>query len=129
MSHHHYELEARHHPDSILRWIVTSRTRPEIEHLVELDAFGGNGRCSCEHFEFRIAPDLRDGRRRQGATRCSHLLVARAAFTDAMIAGIAAQQRDATPPSPYCVHCGDIIETAGHYACEFCRELDATDDP
>ena len=78
-----HDMEARPH-DNPLRWVVTSRSRPDVEHLVDLAAFGGIGNCSCEHFQFRIAPDLRDGRR-LGARRCSHILVARNAFTDQMI--------------------------------------------
>ena len=80
-----HHLEARPHPDGSLRWIVTSASRPEIEHLVELDAFGGIGRCSCEHFQFRIEPELRDGNR-VGACRCGHIMAARETFADAMIA-------------------------------------------
>lgn len=78
-----YEMEARCH-DSALRWIVTSRSRPEIEHVVDLAAFSGVGSCSCEHFQFRIAPELRLGTRK-GSRRCGHILTARNAFADAMI--------------------------------------------
>lgn len=124
------ELEARPHPDGVLRWIVTSRSRPEIEHLVELDAFGGIGHCSCEHFQFRIAPDLRDGRRRRGGTRCSHILTARNAFTDAMIQTLVGvkRQNQGWPPPGVCPHCGDGIETAGAAACDFCTEMEPTDE-
>jgi len=88
-----HHLEARPHPDGALRWIVTSSSRPEIEHLVDLDSYGGIGRCSCEHYQFRIEPELRDGRR-VGAQRCGHILAARNCFTDAMIACIVQARRD-----------------------------------
>ncbi len=118
-----YELETRPHPDGALRWIVTSRTRPEIEHLVDLDGFGGIGRCSCEHFEFRIAPDLRDGNRSGKAHRCSHILAARNAFCDAMIQSLhrLRQTRAATPPQTCpCEYCGNPAEQG--VICDECRQ-------
>lgn len=78
-----YEMEARC-GDNALHWKVTSRTRPEIEHQVDLAAFNGIGACSCEHFQIRIAPELRAGNRK-GSRRCGHILTARNAFTDAMV--------------------------------------------
>lgn len=115
-----HALEARPHPDGALRWIVTSRTRPEIEHLVDLDAFSGVGKCSCEHFEFRIAPGLRDGHR-IGAHRCSHILVARNCFTDAMIQSLSRirQERAATTPPARCLYCGTA--TDGPDTCPACE--------
>jgi hypothetical protein len=113
-----YQMDARPHPDGALRWVVTSRSRPEIEHLVELDGFGGVGRCSCEHFEFRIAPDLREGRR-VGAHRCSHILAARNAFTDAMIQALLQAKAKATDKSP-CEYCGSPAEQG--VVCDDCRE-------
>ncbi len=123
-----YQLEARPHPDGALRWIVTSRSRPDIEHLVDLDGFGGIGRCSCEHFEFRIAPDLRDGRR-IGAHRCSHILTARNAFTDAMIATLI-RVRETRHQTGTCQYCGNATE-AGTDTCPEClQEIQANEtDP
>jgi len=47
--------------DSALRYQVPSR-RPKVEpYLVELDAFGDNGECQCEHFSCRLGPLLRAG--------------------------------------------------------------------
>lgn len=114
--------------DGPLVWTVSSRSRPEIQHLVDLEAFGGIGTCSCEHFQFRIAPDLREGRR-EGARRCGHILVARAAFTDAMIQTLvrAKQERQPEAPPGICPHCGDGIETPGNAACDFCTEINASE--
>lgn len=78
------DWEARRH-DSLLRWRVTSASRPEIEHVVDLAAHGGIGKCSCEHFEYRLEPKIRDGNRCETSTRCSHIQVARKAFTDTLI--------------------------------------------
>lgn len=122
-----YELEARPHPDGALRWIVTSRTRPEIEHLVDLDSFAGVGRCSCEHFEFRIAPDLREGRR-VGSHRCSHILAARNAFCDAMIQSLhqLRQTRAANQEPHVCEFCGDQAEQG--VICDDCRDETGYDE-
>lgn len=108
-------MEARVSPDGALEWIVTSSSRPEIEHRVDLAAFSGVGRCSCEHFEFRIAPDLRVGSR-IGAHRCSHILVARNAFCDAMIQTIGLYKREKTT----CDICGETTESEGAICLE-CR--------
>lgn len=35
-----------------LRYYVDSRTSQK-QHLVDLSEYGGNGRCDCEHFEFK----------------------------------------------------------------------------
>ena len=71
--------------DSPLRWSVSSASRPERIHLVELDANGGIGKCSCEHFEYRLQPKISEGCRVESATRCAHIITARKAFCDLMI--------------------------------------------
>ena len=86
-----YHLEALMH-DGPLRWRVTSKTRPDVEHVVDLAGFGGIGSCSCEHFQFRIAPELREGKR-FGAKRCSHIIVAREAFCDAFVQVLIQRQK------------------------------------
>lgn len=89
------EYQAYRH-DTLLRWRVTSSTRPEIEHAVELDANGGLGKCSCEHFEFRLQPKINEGNRCESATRCSHIIVARKAFTDCLIQFLADENHENT---------------------------------
>lgn len=92
--------------DNVLRWRVTSNSRPDIEHVVDLGAWHGNGACSCEHFEFRLAPLLRDGIGGGGkATRCGHIMVAREAFANHMIQILSARAAElarATAPCPEC---------------------------
>lgn len=84
-----------HLHDNVLRWRVTSNTRPDISHLVDLAAWTGNGACSCEHFEFRLAPLLKDGAARgTQATRCGHILVARDAFANHMIQLLTAKAQE-----------------------------------
>lgn len=76
------------HPyDHILRFRFESAARPDIAHVVDLGAFGGFGECSCEDFCFRIRPALvRDGSK--GLTRCKHLMQARSALVDQLIARV-----------------------------------------
>ena len=78
--------EAQWH-DSILRWRITSATRPDIVHVVELDSNGGIGECSCENFIFRLQPKIDEGVR--CGVRCSHIIIARQALTDFMIKSLA----------------------------------------
>jgi len=61
--------------DHILRFRFTSQNRPEISHIVDLGEFDGFGECSCEDFQYRIAPALTKGER--PAARCKHLIAAR----------------------------------------------------
>lgn len=78
------DYEARWH-DTLLRWRVTSGSRPDVEHVVDLGAHGGNGECSCEHFQFRLLPKIQEGHRCETATRCSHIMVARKSLTDHVV--------------------------------------------
>jgi hypothetical protein len=71
--------------DNVLRYYVGSRSRPGLEHLVELDMYGGNGACSCEHFHFNLEPFLKKGATACDALRCHHIKEARQAFTDDVI--------------------------------------------
>ena len=40
------------------RFHVQSLTRPDIKHLVDFEGYNGIGRCSCENFQYRLAPEL-----------------------------------------------------------------------
>lgn len=93
--------------DEALRYFVPSQSDPDgPPHLVELDAFDGNGMCSCQHFQCRCYPLLRRGigpkeaveitqiklkpnRQIQDALRCEHILSARSQFLDEVLREIA----------------------------------------
>lgn len=77
--------------DGTLRYIVTSRTRPGVKHVCELEHYAFNGICSCEHFTMNLEKYLKRGmtaedvaekklvklknkERPQDALRCSHLV-------------------------------------------------------
>ncbi len=74
--------------DHVLRFRVTSDSQPEVEHVVDLGAFVGHGRCSCQHFEFRILPDVEAGR---VAGRCKHIQAARDYLADEVIGQVLKQ--------------------------------------
>lgn len=68
--------------DHVLRFRVTSETQTDVTHLVDLGAFKGHGRCSCQHFEFRILPELDAGRI---AGKCKHITACRDQLADEVI--------------------------------------------
>lgn len=73
--------------DGPLRWIVPSSSKPGEVHLVELDAYEGNGRCSCPDFTCRHEPVLRETPKLGGVdkTRCKHIRKARNKLLDDLI--------------------------------------------
>ena len=63
-------------PGEPLRYLVQSRSRREIEHLVDLEECGFNGACSCENFQMRCISELRADRRLdryRRRHRCQHI--------------------------------------------------------
>lgn len=95
--------------DSSFRWLVRSR-RTTTKYLVDLAAYGGNGRCSCKDFETRMETILRHGRKPEEAIeagileirdymagpweacRCYHIYRARGALADAFISTLRAAE-------------------------------------
>ncbi len=66
------------------RWHAVSESRgKEVVHVVDVLENHGFGKCSCEDFQFRCQPALDDKRETH---RCKHLVAAREAFADLMIA-------------------------------------------
>lgn len=47
--------------DSAMRYMVPSARDPNEKYLVEIDAYRGNGRCVCPHFEMRCEPLIKIG--------------------------------------------------------------------
>lgn len=81
--------------DSPLRWLVPSSSKPGEHHLVQLDGFGTNGKCSCPDFTCRHEPLLRQDPRLGGVdkTRCKHIRLVRAHFLDRLIRELASQAK------------------------------------
>lgn len=61
------------------RWCfrVHSRSRPELFHEVDLEAYTWNGACACENFMFAHAPELERGAKASDDMRCYHIITAR----------------------------------------------------
>lgn len=75
-----------HQHDHILRFRFTSDSRPDISHVVDLGEYNGFGECSCEDFQYRLAPALTRGE--IPATRCKHLIAAREYLVNQVISRI-----------------------------------------
>lgn len=101
-------------PYDRLRYMVPSARDPKEKHLVELDAYLGNGACVCMHFSCRCEPLLRraispreavekkliklkENRQVNDALRCEHILTARSQFVDDILDTIRNAQEKHTP--------------------------------
>lgn len=67
------------HHDGPTRFLVASSRSGEPPYLVELEANGLTGRCTCKQFECRLAPDIALGYRGP-KLRCKHIGIARDFF-------------------------------------------------
>lgn len=47
--------------DGSMRYMVPSARDPEEKYLVDVEAYRGNGKCVCPHFEFNIEPLISRG--------------------------------------------------------------------
>ncbi len=64
--------------DTPYRLFVDSFTDPNVRYLVDLKEHGGNGRCSCPDFCFRLAAKMpADGDAPRAPLRCKHIRSAR----------------------------------------------------
>lgn len=59
-----------------LTYLVPSRSRRD-PHLVDLQAYGNNGKCSCENFIFTMEPKLRCGAAPSRVLECWHIKLAK----------------------------------------------------
>jgi hypothetical protein len=66
------------HYDSILRFMVRSRSQSGVTHLVDLGANDCLGECNCRYFVTTCGPSIRRGKPKQ----CYHVLLARDKFCD-----------------------------------------------
>lgn len=57
----------------LLRFHVQSRGRRSVKHVVDLRPFAFNGRCSCEHFTFKMLSHLEGGALPSDKLRCWHI--------------------------------------------------------
>ena len=99
-------------PDGNLRYQVPSRKKRGFTHTVEIDAYDGNGVCSCMDCATRMEPILKKGYTGQRAwddglvkelkpwqngpqdcLRCFHVIEARRRFTDDVIRAVIRQEK------------------------------------
>lgn len=63
-------------------WRIESESRPGQHHIVELLAYEAFGACTCEHFEYRIKPDLKEG---FPVKPCMHITAAKLELADLVL--------------------------------------------
>ena len=100
-------------PDGMLRYTCTSRKDPNKKYVQELDAYNGNGMCSCPDFHFNLEKYLKRGLtgrqafeqglikqlkpyhfRPDDALRCFHLMDARWDLLDSFVNGVIKLERE-----------------------------------
>jgi hypothetical protein len=81
--------------DSPLRYFVPSESLPGVEYLVEVDAFGGIGCCTCKDFTCRRIANIKDGSAKSNppAARCKHIEYARDHLLQKLIDALVEQRR------------------------------------
>jgi len=67
-----------HRDGNLLHYKVDSRSRPGVQHVVELEHYDGHGACTCEHFCFGLERHLKNGVRpdnfrARDKLRCEHI--------------------------------------------------------
>jgi hypothetical protein len=69
------------------RWTYRVRSGADARrwYRVDLEFYGGNGRCECKDFATRHEPELARGTA-SGFNRCKHIRLARALVLDTLIA-------------------------------------------
>lgn len=73
--------------ESPLRFIFKSTTHADEVHLVDLEEYWHSGKCTCQHFEFRIEPLLSRGMIKPCTPQawCKHIRKAREMVAQAAI--------------------------------------------
>ena len=79
--------------DNPLRYMVPSDS-DKGEYLVELDAYGGNGKCTCKDFVCRKEPELKTGAKACEGLRCKHIKRARGKLVDQVIRQLSKLQNE-----------------------------------
>jgi hypothetical protein len=89
-----------HRQDDLLRYMVDSTSKKDVQYAVELELYDGNGGCTCPHFSFRLEPYLRKGVRvSDDRLRCLHILEARRRLVDDVIEKVAVERAPKPPPA------------------------------
>ena len=84
--------------DGVFRCLVRSEKSKRL-YLVDLEFFGGIGKCACWQFEYRLQPKIRrlspQQRERAGDdVRCKHILEARRVRAEQLLTEIMKQRAE-----------------------------------
>lgn len=73
--------------ESPTRYIFNSLTQQDIAHVVDLTSNKLNGECTCQHFQMRVKPMIKQGILDPSSekARCKHIRVARQVFYEAIL--------------------------------------------
>ena len=73
--------------ESPTRYVFHSVNQEGIAHVVDLLSNSLRGECSCQHFQYRISPMVRQGviQKDSEKARCKHIRVARQILYDDII--------------------------------------------
>ena len=73
--------------ESPTRYVFNSVNQEGVAHMVDLLSNSLHGECSCQHFQYRISPMVRQGviQRNSEKARCKHIRVARQILYDDII--------------------------------------------
>lgn len=89
-------------PGEDFRFHVTSKSRANLRHLVDLESYRWNGECSCEAFTMNHRKFLEAGGKAADITRCSHIKATRSFFLSDILPKLADALRGARLPK--CQH-------------------------
>jgi len=80
-------LRANATTESPTRYVFHSLNQSGIAHLVDLESNELQGECSCQHYQYRISPMIKQGVLdvKSEKARCKHMRVARQIFYDVII--------------------------------------------
>ena len=76
--------------ESPTRYVFASKRQKGCAHVVDLEANNLNGECSCQHYQYRVAPMIKQGLIKASSekARCKHMRVARQLFYELTIRAI-----------------------------------------
>lgn len=73
--------------ESVTRYVFQSLKQKGYAHVVDLLENDNAGECSCQHFQYRVLPMIKQGllNPHEEKARCKHMRIARQMFYEAAI--------------------------------------------
>ncbi len=71
-----------------------SSKQPDEFHVVDMSAYEGSGECSCQNFQYRIAPKLKSGELTPHdlGTQCKHIILSLLILGDRLVKAVIKQR-------------------------------------